>query len=203
MLGFVLVCTACVSPSTTSAVPAAVPTAKADSGVPEPARAPEAAKPVDPIAPPTYGPVLRHGKKPQPKVRAGKGGFAPTAPATYPDGVSIKVDRIKHGVEKGQGPGTFPGRANTVLSITLTNRSTRPIDVNQVVVTTMYGAPARIAAPVYEVAGVRDFAGSVQPGGSATATYAFAIPTKQAKKVVTIVDFDGVHVPAELAGATQ
>jgi len=83
----------------------------------------------------------------------------------------------------------------------LTNGSSHTIDLNQVVVTAMYGTPARIASPVYTAASVRDFAGTVQTGQSASAEYAFAIPAKQGRKVVVMVDLDGAHAAAEFHGA--
>ena len=83
----------------------------------------------------------------------------------------------------------------------MTNGSPQTVDLNQVVVTAMYGTPARIAPPVYNAASVRDFTGTVQTGQSASAVYAFAIPAKQGHKVVVVVDLDGAHVPAEFVGA--
>src|SRR6478609_9742886 len=144
-----LFCAACASPTVTAGVPAGNPTAST----------PEAAK-----APPSAGPVIRNQTKPHPTVRAGQGGFSKAKPAQYADGVSVTVVPIKHGVEKGPGPGVFAGRANTTFSISLTNRSPRPIDVTQVVVTTTYGSPARQASPVYEDQAVSDFAGIVRSG---------------------------------------
>jgi len=159
------------------------------------------AAPVDPVAPPTYQPVVRNGKKPQAAAAtANRGGFSAAAPATFPDGVSVKVDKVAQGVEQGEGPGVFRGRPHTAFTLSLTNGSTGPIDLTQVVVTTTYGSPARIAAPVYEGAAAADFTGTVAPGATATATYLFAIPPGQAKSAVMTVDFDDAHAPATLTG---
>ena len=65
----------------------------------------------------------------------------------------------------------------------------------------MYGPPARIASPVYNAARVRDFAGTVRIGQSASAVYAFAIPAEQGLKVVVPVDVDGAHSAVEFTGS--
>jgi hypothetical protein len=75
------------------------------------------------------------------------------------------------------------------------------IDLSEVVMTAMYGTPARLAQPVYKAAPVRDCAGTVQTRQSASAMYAFAIPANQVRKVVVMVDVDGVHAAAKFAGA--
>lgn len=206
MMALVLTCAACASPGSTPAVPAAPPTATSESAPSEPVTAPaeKVSKPLDPAAPLRYRPVVRNGKVPQPRVEARKGGFSTAAPVTYPDGVSLTVERVGAGVEQGHGPDAFPGRLHTTISISIHNRSARAINLNQVVVTTMYGAaPARVAAPVYVDQPAEDFSGTIQPGGSASATYAFAIPAGQAGNVVTMVDFDDVHVAAEFVGSAR
>ena len=104
--------------------------------------------------------------------------------------MSVTVDRIRRGAESGDGPGEFRGRQYTALALSLTNGSAAAIDLNQVVVTATYGTPARIAAPVYDDDAV-DFSGAVPAGGTATATYLFAIPPQGTAKVTVSVDFDG------------
>lgn len=173
------------------------------SSVPAGQPVPSVSRPADRLAPPAYVPVIRHGKKPSPSIHPRAGRFSPTAPATYPDGVSLTVNRVKHGVETGEGPGVFPGRPYTAFFLSLRSRSPHPIDVNQVVVTATYGSPARIASPVYEGSAARDFAGTVKRGGSASATYVFAIPPGGGTGVVVVVDFDDTHVSARFTGAMR
>jgi len=158
-------------------------------------------KPVDPLAPTLQVPVMRGAKKPQPSVKAGNGRFSAAVPVRYSDGVSISVDRVTPRVEKGKGPGVFPDRPYVALSFSIVNRSTHSIDLNQVVVATSYGSPARLASPVYEDSTARDFAGTLQPGGSASATYLFAVPTEKRSSVTTTVDFDDRHFAAKFNGA--
>lgn len=208
VLGLALLASGCASPGSAAAgaaasnaaqsVPseAAVSRAAVSNAVPS-----EAAKPLDPIAPSTYLPVARNGSKAKPLVKGIKGGFSKAAPVKYADGVSLSILRITARVEKGKGPGVFPGRPYTAISLSLANGSSKVIDLNQVVVTTTYGSPARLAAPVYEDSEAKDFAGTVKPGASATATYMFAIPTNQKASVTTMVDFDNQHFAAGFTGA--
>lgn len=163
-----------------------------------PAAAPP--RPLDPEAPSTYRPVVRPGKPAHPVVAAAEGRFAATAPATYSDGVSVRVDRVTRRVETGEGRGSFPGRPQTAITLTLTNGSSRTVDLTQVVVTTTYGTPPRFASPVYEHPDAGDFTGTVEPGGTASATYVFSIPPGQARSAVMMVDFDSVHGAAEFTG---
>jgi hypothetical protein len=87
--------------------------------------------------------------------------------------------------------------------MTVHNGSTDPLDLNAVVVTTMYGSPARIAAPVYGDSSGSDFGGKLAAGESASAMYVFAIPSGQGGHVVTMVDFDDVHLAARFTGSTD
>lgn len=203
MVGFVFLCSACAAPGQgeTARVPS-VTVAGSPTSVLAGRPGPSGSEPIDRLAPPGDVPVIRDGKKPSPSIHPRAGGFSPTAPARYPDGVSLTVDQVKHGVETDVGPGAFPGRHYTAMSLSLRNRSMHPINVNQVVVTASYGSPARIASPVYEGGAARDFAGTVQPGGSASATYVFAIPPGGGKRVVVVVDFDSTHVSARFTGTT-
>jgi hypothetical protein len=157
------------------------------------------AAPVDAIAPPAQ-PVIRKGPRPRPNVTANEGRFSAASPAKFADGVSLSVDRVVPGVEQGQGPGILHGVPNTAITLTLANHSAAAIDLTQVVVTTTYGSPPHVAQPVYGDTPAADFTGTVQPGGSASATYVFAIPAGQTKSAVTTVDFDDVHVAAKFTG---
>jgi hypothetical protein len=147
--------------------------------------------------------VTRNGKKPTPTIEARRGGLSQAAVVKYSDGVWLRIDRLRHGVEEARGPGAFPGRAYTAITMSLHNRSSRTIDLTQVVVTATYGSPARVASPVYEDSAARDFGTRVRRGGSDSATYVFALPPNQLGKVGITVDFDDVHVAARFEGATR
>lgn len=158
------------------------------------------AAPADPAAPAVVKQVLRPGKPGRAKTSANRGGFTMTTPATFPDGVAVRVVKVTKSVEQGVGPGVFKGRPHTALTLSLTNGSPVPLDVAQVVVTTTYGSPPLVASPVYEDPNAADFTGTVAPGAVATATYVFAIPPAQARSAVTTVDFDNDHAAATFTG---
>jgi hypothetical protein len=203
---FVLLCSACGATGSIPAVPAANPTGSPSGpAADQPTRTESlnVPKPLDPEAPSTYRPVTRNGKKPNPTIKAGSGGLSEAAVVKYSDGVWLRVDRVRHGVERVQGPGAFPGRAHTAITLSLHNRSARTVDLTQVVVTATYGSPARMAPAVYEDSAARDFGTRVRPGGSASGTYVFALPPDQLGKVGITVDFDGVHVAAKFAGSAR
>ena len=123
------------------------------------------------------------------------------APVSYPDGVTLKVDKVTPGVETGQGPGVFAGREFAVFTVTMHNGTKKPIDAQSVVVTSTYGPKGLVAERVYAAdSGAVDFGGQIAPGADATARYAFAVPTKQLGDVRLVVDFDGTHTSAEFDG---
>ena len=189
----VLLCSACAATGSLPAVPAANPTT-------EPGKV---SRPPDPEAPSTHQPVTRNGRKPNPTIRAASAGLSRGAVVRYSDRVWLRIDRVRHEVEQGQGPGAFPDRAYTAITLSLHNGSSRTIDLTQAVVTATYGSPARVASAVYEDSAARDFGTRVRKGGSASATYAFAIPRDQLGKVGITVDFDGLHVAAKFVGAAR
>jgi len=157
-------------------------------------------RPADPLAPPTVGPVVRDGRLPHPSLGAAPATFR--QPVSYADGVSVHITSITQGTVSGQGPGVLTGQPTSTLTVRLDNGSSKALALNEVVVTTTYGTPARVAKPVYDE-GVRDFSGTVSPGKSATAVYRFDIPTDQLAEVTVNIDFDGVHHAATFHGSVR
>ena len=131
------------------------------------------------------------------------GKLAASSRISYPDGVTVTVTSIKKGTESGRGPGVVDGRPYVGFSVQIDNRSKVNVDLTQVVVTTTYGSPARVAAPVYEDAAAQDFSGTVKPGQKASAVYFFAVPAQDRADVTTAVDFDGIHEAAIFRGCCQ
>jgi hypothetical protein len=152
---------------------------------------------VDPVAPP-FTPVMRNGVVPRPSIRAARVPF--TKPARYPDHVTLRILSIDQDVTSGHGPGEIPGRPLTTMRIRFANGSTKPVNLNEVVVTVVYGADRRLAAPVYQD-DAADFHSTIAPGGSTLATYAFSVPTSDLGNVTMTVDFDGLHAAATFVGA--
>ena len=179
------------SPSTPTQSPTESPTSEAT---------PTTVSPPLPQPVPSVTKVKRVGQPDTPSVSAPGAKF--NAPVAYPDGVTLALTKADKGIEKGHGPGVMAGREYVRFTVKLTNGSSKAINLNQVVVTTTYGTTNQLAAPVYtEGAGTYDFSGTVQPGASATALYAFAVPTKQLNRVRMVVDFDGLHTSATYTGA--
>ncbi len=204
LTGFLLCCVSCAAPASDQAVGPAgdrIAVAAGPDDI-EPSTVPTS-RPPDPEAPLTFAPLVRGGGMPESRLAAGAGHFSKAGGVSYPDGISLTVDRFSHATERALGPGTFPGRPFTLVFLTLRNGSPLPIELNEVVVTATYGTPARIAAAVYEDARVQDFAGLVPPGASATAVYAFAIPPQSRTTATVSVDFDGSHFPAEFTGGMR
>ncbi len=199
VLGVALLCSACAAPGSVGENTAGSESAAtlADPLAQQPA------KPSDPVAPPTVPPVIRNGLPGRQAISANTGGLSPLATVTYPDGVSLQINGIRTGTEQSDGPGQFPGRAYAVVDLSLENQSAQPIDLTQVVVTATYGTPARIASPVYGNSDAKDFSGTVNSGGTSSATYLFAVPVDQRGVVVLTVDFDANHVAATFTGAVR
>lgn len=197
-----LVCAAsgCSAAGFSTAVPAGPPTAptRADPASPTGSQGRPSVGD-DPTAPPTYVPVRRSGKPARQRLPGNPGKLEPATIVSYDDGVKLRVKLAARHTEQGSGPGVFPGRALTVIRIALTNKSRDTVDLTQVVVTTTYGHPARIASPVYPDTATADFRSWVKPGGTATAQYAFAV-ADESSPVTIIVDWDGTHAPAVFTG---
>jgi len=158
------------------------------------------------VSPPLPNPVKsvpkvkRSGQPDKPSISAPVAKFS--APVSYPDGVRLTIVKAERGVETGHGPGVMAGRPYVRFELTLTNGSGKPINLNEVVATTYYGPTKQLAPPVYtESAKTYDFSGIVPAGKSATAYYAFAVPTADLKNVTMVVDFDGLHTSATYSGA--
>lgn len=199
----------CASGSDGGAAVAAKPSVSGSSAAPStaPSTAPSQSPSPSPTGggpAPTPGPavipkITRPGQPSTPTISAPPSAFK--APVTYSDGVKVTVDKVTPGVETGHGAGVFAGRQFAVFTVTMHNGTTRPMDLQQTVLTTTYGPRNLVAERVYAAdAGAVDFGGSLAPGASATARYAFAVPTDQLGDVRLVADFDGVHTSAEFTG---
>ena len=182
-------------PSTSSATPTETPTETPETEATPTTVAPPLPQPVKSVAK-----VKRVGQPNTPSVSAPPASF--DARVAYPDGVSLVITKAEKAVETGHGPGVMAEREFVRFTVKLTNGSATSVNLNQVVVTTTYGPTSQLAAPVYtESAGTHDFAGTVKPGTSTTATYGFAVPVRQLGQVTMVVDFDGLHTSATYRGA--
>lgn len=154
--------------------------------------------------PASTGPVVRNGKTPTPTVSAPPQPFTSGKRLTYSDGVTLQILSIKQGAVTPDGSKTIAG-PKTTFSLRFTNGSGKAITMNQVVVSASYGTRGLAARPVYDDNddALRDFSGTVAPGASTSAAYAFSIPTSQLSRVTLRVDFDAIHVAASFTGKAQ
>lgn len=174
--------------STTSSTPAPDPTAAssppADSG---------SSDPDSPVAK-----IERAGQSTTPTVKAVPADTSGTV--SYSDGVTVRIDGVSFGKETAQGPGSFPDREYARLTITISNGSSDAIDLSTAVLT-LLGADGASAVRVYAAeAETTDFSGALAAGGSATASYAYALPADARDAVTVVVDFDGHHSSAVFRG---
>lgn len=154
----------------------------------------------DPAMEGPYEPVDRPGAPARAPVSADPAPF--DGPITWDDGLQLEVADVTQGEVAGRGPGVFVGEPRTTFDLVMTNDSSRPVLLDGVVVTTVYGPDRRLARPVYDNR-TEDFVGSVPAGGSAKARYVFSIPTPDLDDVTVYVDFDGRHSVAQFRGTPR
>jgi len=178
---------------TTSSSAAPTPQPTADAGATaEPGTTP-VTTPDQPVAK-----VERPGSSGTPTVSAKPADTS--ASVTYDDKVALRIDEVSFAKETSQGPGAFTDREYARLTITFDNGSSAPIDLGTSVLT-MLDASGAPVTPVYAAeAEVSDFSGTVAPGTSTTATYAFALPANARGQVTLVIDFDGAHTSAVFRG---
>lgn len=182
----------------TAGAPAAGPAASGAGAVAEPtveSRTPPPGVPGAPVVP-----QVRRGPQPPRPTES-----VPPAPlkatVAYPKGITLRIVDVTSDVEKGEGPGMFPGRRFVVFEIELVNRSKVPLDLNRAVVTALAGTPQVVVPPVYVgETPMTDFSGTVLPRGKVLARYAFAIDPATAGTVTLVVDLDDAHRPAVFSG---
>jgi hypothetical protein len=117
----------------------------------------------------------------------------------YSDGVSIAITKITQGTDTNTGAGAMPGKPVTTFTVVLSNHTSAAINLDQVVVSVVYGSPAAHAVPV-DGPTTADFSGTVAPGKQANAVYAFSIPTANLGDTTMGIDFDGKHTVAVFTG---
>lgn len=146
---------------------------------------------------------------PVPKVQRASQESTPTVSASprdinekvaYGDGVALHIKDITFGEETKEGPGHFPGRAYAILSLEMVNGGKQPINLNTTVITVLDATDQQVAPVYVEEAQVADFSGTIQPGKTTTARYAFAVAKQSRSQVTVVVDFDGVHTSAVFRG---
>jgi len=148
----------------------------------------------------TYEPVKRAGGPPRPTVSAAPVPFDGTV--SYSDGLRLEVTAVTQGRVSGSGPGVLAGEPRSTLDLEVLNGSPRPVSLDGVVVTAVYGPGRSVARPVYD-SKTRDFTGRLGAGGSQAARYVFSVPTGELDKVTVYVDVDGRHTVGRFRGSLR
>lgn len=167
---------------------------------PSSAPGPTPTEPPAPITEAQAAPVVVRPGVPESARTVQAARVAFTAPSEWADGASVRVLEAVQQVTEGQGPGELAGQPQTVFVLELTNGTGAALDLSSVVVQATYGPSAVQAGPLYDDRTV-DFGGVLEPGGTATAVYSFAVPEDQLGDVTLSVDVDGYRFPAVFTGA--
>ncbi|MFC4911005.1 hypothetical protein [Actinomadura gamaensis] len=156
------------------------------------------AKPGPPPPAPTEQPESQANAAPGAKAVTMSGGLK--KPVTYDDKITVAVSGVRYVKNTKQGPGEVTGKTLTIFTLKFTNGSGQALDLNGVRVVAKYGADKQTASPT-SYANLNDFYGTVKPGASRSASYAFDLPSQGYKSVMLGVTFDGKHKTALFTGA--
>lgn len=151
-----------------------------------------------PPPPPSAQPTEQANAAPGSSSLKSSGGL--TKPVTYDDKVSVAISKIRYVKNKDIGPGSISGKVLTIFTLKFSNGSSKPLDLNKVQVTAVYG-PKKTVAQHTSYANLNDFYGTVPAGGTKSASYAFDLPSSGYKSVKVGVKFDSQHKTALFAGA--
>jgi hypothetical protein len=151
-----------------------------------------------PPPPPSEQPTEQANAAPGSAPLQSSGGLR--KPVTYGDKISVAISGIRYVKNKDIGPGEVTGKVLTIFTLKFANGSAKPLDLNKVQVTAVYGTK-KTRAQHTSYANLNDFYGTVAAGGNKTASYAFDLPSTGYKAVMVGVKFDAQHKTALFAGA--
>ena len=119
--------------------------------------------------------------------------------AMYSDGVVAATSNFERGTVEAEGIGVVAGAEYIVFTVTIRNGSPQVLDLNAVVPAMLYGEDRLAAAPLYRGVEAFDLTGSLEPGSSTEASYAFQLP-EGATDPVLYLDLNGSHQPLIFRG---
>lgn len=119
--------------------------------------------------------------------------------AVYEDGVVATTSNIRRGTVDDEGIGVVAGAEYIVFTVSVRNGSAEALDLTAVVPTLLYGEDRVSAPPLYRGVEAFDLTGSLEPGASTEAVYAFQLPAG-ATDPVLYVDLNGSHAPLIFRG---
>ncbi|MDC7120070.1 hypothetical protein OMK64_00795 [Cellulomonas fimi] len=109
-------------------------------------------------------------------------------PATFATGVTAELTKVESVAGEAQGPGEVAGPAVRV-TVRLTNGTAAAVPLTSAVVNAYAGQDLAPAEPL-SAPGGQPFAGSVQPGATATGVYVFNVPADQRDRLQVTVSYD-------------
>lgn len=124
---------------------------------------------------------------------------------TYTDGLEVKVSSAVRFTPSDTSAGAQPGQAGVLVTVSVTNGTGAAFDLTLVQVNFYAGAAGNQGTSVYDSA--QDLgtglSGSIPPGHTATAKYAFAAAPADLGNVVVQVKPDFNHNPASFEGSVR
>jgi hypothetical protein len=163
------------------------------SGSPAPTDTSGSPSPASPSGSATSTPT----RSPGAGVTPGGGGTAGTAqigstPITYPSGIAVSVTSATQYIPSSLAVGTATGHTGVVVSVTVDNGSTQPLDTSYLTVAMRTGSELTMAAQIFDAANGYDsgITGTIAPGDTATGQYAFDVPASDLSSLNLLVTPD-------------
>ncbi|MBE7190440.1 hypothetical protein [Jatrophihabitans endophyticus] len=115
--------------------------------------------------------------------------------------MTAAVTSITHGTDHDRGPGAATGRPTVLFHLRLSNGTSAAVSVADVQVLAAYGSSQTPA--IAASSATHGFTGSVRPGHSADAVYAFAVPAAGQGSVALTVTYTASQPTVLLRGSAR
>lgn len=112
-------------------------------------------------------------------------------------GVTVVLEGASAVIHEAGAPGELSGQA-VDLDLSMANGAGSPVSLDRLTVTMVYGAAETPAIPV--PSGADPFRGDLAPGGSASASYRFLIPSDERGDVRILVNYSAEQPTVILTG---
>lgn len=130
-------------------------------------------------------------------VTPGGGGTAGSAPigstpVTYPSGIAVSVTSAIQFVPSSLAVGAVVGHTGVVVSVTVDNGSSEPLDSSYLTVAMRTGSALTMSAQIFDAASGFDsgITGTVAAGDAATGQYAFDLPASDLSSLNVLITPD-------------
>lgn len=125
--------------------------------------------------------------------------------ASYPDGLKVQVPSAVRFTPSQTAAGLQAGQAGVLVTVSITNGTGTSVDLSLAQVKMTAGSAGNQAESIFDSAkGINSgFSGSVLPGHSQTAKFAFAVAPSDLSNVVVEVTPDFNHNSTSFEGAVK